>query len=493
MERRPRTPAARVASGLLVAVLLGGAACSGSDDGDEAAPPAREAPADETTAGEARSPTAGAPGVGDPYYPYSGNGGYDVDHYALDLSWDSDALRLDGTATLTATATQALSSFVLDLADVEVTGVTVDGADAQWDGPAANEMVVTPARPLAEGAEFVTAVTYATTPLTADGSDAFAPGWFGDAGEMYALFEPNGAPTLFPANDHPTDKATYDFRVTAPEDLEVAANGLLTGTEPGPGPGQKTWAYRSAHPMASYLVQVVIADLEFRESTGPGGLPIRHAIDTGTLDSVRPAVDRIGEMIEFYSERFGPYPFEAYGMVVLDAPLGLALETQTLSTFGTLSAEDEEVVAHELAHQWFGDDVSPATWQDVWLNEGFATYAQWLWTEDSGGRTADEEAADVAARPEVFALPPGDPGAGSMFDPSVYERGATTLHVVRHTIGDDAFFELLQTWVDRYGGESAATADFEALAEEVSGEELTPLFDAWLRAPELPDLDAWLS
>ena len=491
MERRRRAPAAQVVSALVVAALLA-AGCSGGD-GDDAAPSSSEAPADESTTAGPLSPTEGAPGVGDPYFPDAGNGGYDVGHYALDLTWDRDALRLDGTATLTATATQDLSSFVLDLAVVEVTAVTVDGADAQWDGPAGGEMTVTPAEPLAEGAEFTTAVTYATTPLTADGSDAFAPGWFGNAGEMFALFEPNGAPTLFPANDHPTDKATYDFRVTVPEDLEVAANGLLTATEPGPGSGVETWVYRSAHPMASYLVQVVIADLEFQESTGPGGLPIRHAIDTDTLDSVRPAVDRIGDMIEFYSGRFGPYPFEAYGMVVLDAPLGLALETQTLSTFGTLSAENEDVVAHELAHQWFGDAVSVATWQDIWLNEGFATYAQWMWTEHAGGRTVDESAADVSANPEVYALPPGDPGAGTLFDSSVYNRGALTLHVLRRTIGDDAFFELLQTWVDRYGGDAAGTADFEALAEEVSGEELTPLFDAWLRAPAMPDVDDWLS
>jgi aminopeptidase N len=483
MQRR------RVTAAALAAVVLV-AACSGGD-GDDAAPAAGDQPAsEETTSTGPQSPTAGAPGVGDPYYPGAGNGGYDVEHYALDLTWDRDALRLSGTATLTVTATQDLSSLSLDLADVDVSAVTVDGVDAPWDGPAGGEMTVTPAQPLAQGAEFTLAVTYGVTPLTADGSDAFAPGWFGNDGEMFVLFEPNGAPTLFPVNDHPTDKATYDFRITAPEDLEVAANGLLMVTELGPG--VRTWVYESAHPMASYLVQVVIADLEVQESTGPGGLPIRHAIDTDTIGSVRPAVDRIGDMIEFYSGRFGPYPFEAYGMLVLDAPLGLALETQTLSTFGTLSAEDEQVVAHELAHQWFGDDVSVATWQDIWLNEGFATYAQWMWSEDAGDRTADERAEEVNLNPQAYPLPPGDPGAGSMFDISVYDRGALTLHVLRRTIGDDDFFELLQTWVDHNGGGSASTADFEALAEDVSGEELTPLFDAWLLAPAMPDMREWI-
>ena len=484
MERRRRVVAA-----LLAAVLVM-AACSGPEGAKAAERSEREPTPGETAAGSA-PPAAGAPGVGDPYYPGAGNGGYDVGHYALDLTWDPDAERLQATATLTATATQALSSFSLDLADVDVSTVTVDGVDAPWDGPAGGEMTVTPVEPLAGGAEFTIAVGYAATPLTAEGSDAFAPGWFGDGGEMFVLFEPNGAPTLFPVNDHPTDKATYSFRITAPESLEVAANGLLTGTEPGDG--VKTWVYESTDPMASYLVQVVIGDLEFEESAGPGGLPIRHAFDTGILGDVDPAVDRVGDMIAFYESRFGPYPFEAYGMVVVDVPLGLALETQTLSTFGTLLAEDEDVVAHELAHQWFGDDVSVATWQDIWLNEGFATYSQWMWSEHDGGPTTDERAADESANPESYPLPPADPGAGQMFDGSVYVRGALTLHVLRHTIGDDGFFELLQTWVDRYGGDSASTADFEALAEDVSGQELTPLFDAWLRAPAMPDLDDWLA
>jgi len=486
--RHPRRLASRVAATLLPVALLG-TACSGG--GDDTAPQGGEAAPEETAPSVPLSPTAGAPGVGDPYYPGAGNGGYDVGHYALDLTWDPAAMRLAGTATLTATATQDLSSFDLDLADVDVTAVTVDGADARWDGPSGGEMVVTPAQPLAQDAAFTVEVAYGATPLTADGSDAFAPGWFGNDGHMFVLFEPNGAPTLFPVNDHPTDKATYEFRITAPADLEVAANGLLTGTEDGAG--VKTWSYESSHPIASYLVQIVISDLQFEESTGPGGLPIRHAIDTGTIDKVDPAVDRIGDMIQFYSDRFGPYPFEAYGMVVLDAPLGVALETQTLSTFDTTMAGDEDVVAHELAHQWFGDDVSVASWQDIWLNEGFATYAQWMWTEDRGGATADAMAVDANANPSSYPLPPGDPGAGRMFDGSVYQRGALTLHVLRRTIGDDDFFELLKTWVDRYGGDAAGTADFEALAEEVSGQELTPLFDAWLRAPAMPDLDDWLS
>jgi aminopeptidase N len=196
-------------------------------------------------------------------------------------------------------------------------------------------------------------------------------------------------------------------------------------------------------------------------------------------------------MIDVLDDMFGPYPFEAYGAVVVDEDLGFALETQTLSIFGTDSYEDPVVVAHELAHQWFGNHVTLGTWRDIWLNEGFATYAQWLWDERSGGPSAEDWAREVAGAGGLD-LPPAEPGPEGLFDISVYYRGALTLHVLRHELGDDAFFRLLQTWGEQYGGRSATTADFEALAAEVAGRDLQPLFDAWLRAPQMPNLDDYL-
>jgi aminopeptidase N len=252
-----------------------------------------------------------------------------------------------------------------------------------------------------------------------------------------------------------------------------------------------TWEYDAPDPMASYLVQLVVADLEFEESTGPDGLPIRHAFDADIAGSLGGSMDRTAEMIDLFDDHFGPYPFVAYGAVVVDEPLGFALETQTLSIFGTDAAASESVVAHELAHQWFGNDVSPATWQDIWLNEGFAVYASWLWSEHDGLGTVDE-LADAASGSTVLDLPPGDPGSAGLFDPSVYDRGALTLYALREAVGEDDFSTLVRTWVERYGGRSASTADFEALAAEVSGEDLTALFDAWLRAPSLPSLAEWV-
>ena len=486
MSRRPLAITAAVVVAVVVlvaAVVLTWPDRGGGDGGsdDPAARPDAGAPA--------LDPTDGAPGLGDPYFPDAGNGGYDVTQYDLDLTWDPDAGRMDGIASLTATATQDLSSFVVDLAaGMEVGDVTVDGEPAAVARESERDLRITPAEPLAEGRGFTTVVTYGGPPSTVPGDEFFDPGWFGDDGEVYALFEPIGAAALFPVNDHPTDKAGYAFRITVPEDLDVAANGLLQETIPGDG--VKTWVFDAPDPMASYLVQVVIADLTFAESEGPRGLPIRHAYDADVAGDFDAVMDRTAAMIEAFEAWFGPYPFVAYGAVVVDDPLSLALETQTLSIFGSTTASSEDIVAHELAHQWFGDDVSPETWRDIWLNEGFATYAQWLWA--AGGDIAAVEPLAEQALAGELALPPADPGPGRLFDISVYDRGALTLHVLRHTVGDDVFFAILQDWVSRFGGGVATTADFEALAEELSGQELTPMFDAWLRDEGLPDYDEWV-
>jgi aminopeptidase N len=456
------------------------------------ASPSPSVDASTTTATSAAAPAgrAGAGGVGDPYFPDAGNGGYDVDHYVLDLTWDPTTQRIDGVTTISAVATEALASFSLDLIGLEVTAVEVDGIPARWERRHDHELVVTPVRTLQEGARFTAGVRYRGTPAAIAGSAPLEPGFTSDGREAYVASEPNGAATFFPCNDHPTDKASYEIRVTVPEALDVAANGLLRATTAGATGGTETWVFDAPDPMATYLVQVVVANLRFEELTGPGGLPIRNAYDADLGREVGAAFARQGEMIDFFADLFGPYPFVTYGAVVVDEDLGFALETQTLSLFGSeLTAEP--VVAHELAHQWFGDDVSLGSWRDIWLNEGFATYAQWLWTEHRGGGSIDEIARASADTPGLD-VPPADPGADQLFGATVYVRGALTLHVLRHELGDDTFFEVLRTWVERYGGASATSADFESLAGEVSGRDLSDLFDAWLRAPELPSLSDWL-
>jgi aminopeptidase N len=476
-----------VGASLSIAIVVAAAAIAARDG--SSTPPAA-ATAGTTTSTVAPAGRAGASGVGDPYFPDAGNGGYDVDHYVLELTWDPTSRRVEGTTTIRAVATQALASFSLDLIGLDVTAVEVDGGAARWARPDDHELVVTPARTLREEATFTTVVRYEGTPAPIAGPAPIESGFTTDGREVYVASEPDGAPTFFPCNDHPTDKATYEIRVTVPDDMEVAANGLLRETISGASVGTGTWVFEAPDPMATYLVQMVVGNLRFEELTGPAGLSIRNVYDADVADAVGPVFERQGEMIDYFDDLFGRYPFATYGAVVVDEDLGFALETQTLSLFGSDLAS-EPAVAHELAHQWFGDHVSLGRWSDIWLNEGFATYAEWLWSEHRGDRTVDE-IARASARIPGLDVPPADPGADQLFHPTVYVRGALTLHALRHALGDDTFFGLLRTWVDRYGGASATSADFEALAAEVAGRDLTALFDAWLRTPGLPALANWL-
>jgi aminopeptidase N len=273
----------------------------------------------------------------------------------------------------------------------------------------------------------------------------------------------------------------------------VAANGVLEDTLDNGA--TKTYVWDMNDPMATYLATLEIGDYVVQESEGPGGLPIRNYFPRDLEDQAEYDFARSADMLAFYSDTFGPYPFDAYGVVVVDTTLGFALESQTMILMGreqvTGRRESEETIAHEMAHQWFGDSVTIADWPDIWLNEGFATYASWLWTEHDQGEEYFQAAVDrvyqfVQARRNF--VPPGDPPANDLFNVGVYYRGALTLHALRLTVGDDAFFQILKTYYERFQGGNATTEDFIAVAEEVSGQDLTDLFDAWLYNDELPAL-----
>ncbi len=330
--------------------------------------------------------SAGAAGIGDPYFPDMGNGGYEVAHYAIDLVVDVPADVISGTATISAHALQDLSRLNLDYEGPAIREALLNGAPCQVDRYG-GELTLTPAEPLPAGEPFTATVSYAGRPGAhrADGDDRYALGWYHYGDGTLVASEPIGAATWYPVNDHPSDKATYTLRVTVDAPWEVAANGVFVAVQSRGG--QRTYVWEETSPMASYLATVAIADWEVDAPGSVGGVPIRNYFYAGIPAGIRAAYADIGAMMAYFQETLGPYPFEAYGVVVHDVDLGFALETQTLSTFG--SGEPRYLtVSHELAHQWFGNSVSPATWQDVWLNEGLATYAGYLWQEHTEGPAA---------------------------------------------------------------------------------------------------------
>jgi aminopeptidase N len=545
---------------------------------------------------------AGSDGIGDPYFPKMGNGGYDALHYTLDLAADVQSNTLSGTVTLEAQATEDLSSFNLDFTGFEISAVTLDGQPVSYDRQD-GELIIGPLDPpLASGQTITLAVTYSGTPQGIDVSGIpLLLGWYNYGSGVFVASEPAGAAGWYPVNDHPLDKATYTFRITVPEPYVVAANGVLEDTLDNGDTTTYVWEMRQ--PMASYLATVDIDQFELQTGEGPGGLPIRNYFPPDIASLARKDFAQVPEMIAFFEDIFGPYPFDAYGVVVADAEFYFALETQSLSLFsrGWISGtgEVEIAVVHELSHQWFGDSVSPASWKDVWLNEGFATYASWLWFEHTQGAEAldylvRQNYGDIASdqdsfyqmftrdqmvalmqqvdltdrtySPEVVAqfvrvllsgalaqdqidttlaqlpthdldgpalialvndlpfdstglgatqlrqlvdllgvsvddltaagiplpessyVPPGNPPAHDLFNGGVYLRGGLTLHALRLAVGDEIFFTIMKTYYDRYQFGNASTADFIAVAEEISGQSLGDLFDAWLYAPRLPDL-----
>lgn len=469
-----------------------------------ATPAATDLPVEEPTEQAAETPTelpadpfAGASGMGDSFYPNFGNGGYDTQHYTLDIQVLNVATsEMKATTTIEAVATQALSRFNVDFAGFEITSLTVQNEAAEFTRQG-QELTITPAQPLSKDEEFSVVISYQgiPKPMTSQALP-FPTGWIAYGDGIFVLSEPDGSASFYPVNDHPLDKATYTIIVTVPEPYEAAVNGLLENEEDNGD--TTTYTFGINDPMASYLTTININDFDVETMESEGGIPIRNYYAASLPENINGPFARQGEMLDYFSELFGEYPFEVYGALVMDIEFGAALENQTLSIFGVdmVDPDDmegsEAVVAHELTHQWFGDSVSVADWSDIWLNEGFATYGEALWVEyDYGEEGLNEWVTavynEVEAYPDFYP-PPGSPAPNDLFNGGVYLRGGLTLHALRAAVGDEAFFEILRAYHDRYKYGNAATEDLIAVAEEVSGQQLDELFDTWLYGEQLPPM-----
>jgi Peptidase family M1 domain/Peptidase M1 N-terminal domain/Immune inhibitor A-like, MAM domain len=660
----------------------------------------------QTAEGAERRFTPGGAGAGDPYFPLDGNGGYDVKHYDVDVSYNPVTEHLSGTATIAAQATQNLSRFNFDFDGLRVQSIHVAGQPATWtrhDG----ELVVTPSHGIASGHGFTSVVTYQGTPRQFRDPGVGTVGFVRTNDGAVVVGEPHVASIWFPANDHPTDKASFSFHITVPAGLQAVSNGRLASHPTRAG--WTTWNWMATEPMATYLATTAIGHFDIRHyranglgfwdavdpqlddpgdnpaprtgsryawsdevlqqapsfkrlahrievpaegtklsfwvdrdterkfdfltveahpvgtnewttlpdenghtnrslgfacpfdlvlhpflkhyvtdngdgSCSPSGttgvwraisgrshgferwtvdlsryagatiqLSISYVSDEGfqargvfvddvvgpngqgttsfetdgnTMDGwtvpgpppgdapnpndwksatradvttpadyVKATLARQPEILRFESATFGAYPWSTSGAIVDVAPIGFALENQTRPTyssgffdFGT----NEDVVVHELAHQWYGDSVAVRRWSEVWLNEGFATYAQWLWSDHEGFDTPADIfnfwMTEVPADDDLWRLEIGDPGPRHLFDFPVYVRGALTLQALRMKIGDQAFFTVLRRWAAQNAGGNGDTAGFRTLAERVSGKPLGALFHTWLHTTTKPSL-----
>ncbi|MFE9749949.1 M1 family metallopeptidase [Saccharothrix saharensis] len=418
-----------------------------------------------------------------PYLPDHGDDGYRVGHYDLELDYKPHTGRLAGRATLSAVADGPCARVVLDFGTLTVNRVLVDGRPARHVH-GGGKLRVRPARPV--DGPFTVEVRYSGVARPVRSRHWGELGWDQLTDGALVASQPIGAPSWFPCNDLVRDKATYRVSVTAPSPYTVLANGVPVDLRVAGG--STTWVYEQAEPMATYLASVQIGRY--------GRLPLAEGQDVAAparlLRAARHDFARQPRMMAVFEELFGPYPFRNYQVVVTDDELEVPVEAQGMSVFGANHVDGrrghERLVAHELAHQWFGNSVGLADWRDIWLNEGFACYAEWLWSERSGGPSAaahaDRAHARLSRSPQDLRV--GDPGVADLFDDRVYQRGALTLHGLRVKLGDAAFFGVLRAWTDGHRHGTATTGDFVALAQRHAGEPLTAFFRAWLAEPRLP-------
>jgi aminopeptidase N len=430
--------------------------------------------------GGAIATAAGAPvEPREPFFPRSGNRGYNVIHYDVTLGYQPRSGQLNARDVVEARATTGLRRFSLDLDGLKVTSVGVDGEPAEFSRGRGKVKIV-PATPIAKGAAFTVDLRYQGQPRRVTDPDDSTEGWYRTEDGAVGVGEPVGTAAWLACNNAPRDKASFDIQITVPAGLEAVSNGRLVARKNVDG--RESFSWSEPAPMASYLALVDIGKGKLLRGHA-GKLPTWTLIDPRLVKASRAAIDSLPEIIRFESRIYGPYPFAAAGSVVDLANLGYALETQSRPIYAFVP--DRTTVVHETAHQWFGDSVSLERWPNIWLNEGFATWTQWYFAEKHGGKTAQQVFVELYRRPAsetgFWDPPSGHPGqAKNLFITSTYVRGAMTLQALRDKIGTHDLLRIMRTWATEHRYGHGDIEGFIALSNRISGQHLRGFFDRWL-------------
>lgn len=454
----------------------------------------------------------GAPGIGDSLFPGLGNGGYDAQHYDLQQRYDTVPTQtVPGRVTMNAVATQSLSSFNLDFAGTAVTSVKVDGQAAKfvWQQDE-GELVITPAAAICRGQRFTAEVAYTAGPKPVEPGNLYPVGWIGTRDGSYTSFQPDTAHTAIPVNDHPADKATWSFTLDVPTGVNAVTNGVNTGKRTN---GDRTvWSFQERSPLATELMQIAVGtDLLIKQRRTVSGVQYRDVIAAGPQSYLEPAFAQGPAQLQWAMDKVGIFPHPIYGNLGIDQCFGYALETQGISlhseclfnpTFipGRTGQEwfYSSVMVHEIAHEWYGNSVSPRRWSDLWLNEGWATYFMKIWEEERdtidewGNPSLDDYMREVYSQGDIWRTAYGPvarpASAQTLFSENVYDGGALVLYALRLQVGDAAFDRIMKGWPSQNKDSSRSTDDFIAFASRTSGKDLRAFMRAWVYGTTTPPM-----
>jgi hypothetical protein len=465
----------------------------------------------------------GARGLNDPLLPQIGNGGYDAQHYDINLDYDPAANSFStARVTMSATATQDLSEFSLDFQDLPVDEVLVDGAHATFSqvgaptalpggGTQPMKLVVDPASGITSGSTFTVEVDYHGAPQVFTDPDGSEEGWITNTGgSSFVVGEPMGSQAWFPSNNHPSDKATFSTSVTVPSGYTALGVGELDSATDSAG--KTTWSWSEDDPTATYLVTASVASTplpaQFSQShvalADGRSLPIYDTVATSAVPVIAGIQSLTGQdksMIDSLAAHYGAYPLDSYGSFWDQNPaVGYELEVQTKSHFSTAPVPASTYL-HELSHQWWGDSVTLHDWNDVWHNEGWAQLSEWIWGADSGSDPSTPpqhfDSSYSGASASDWKTPPatldGDPAKMFASFPT-YERPGMMLEGFREIIGVDAFDDFAKSLQTTFAHGNIDTPQFIDFAKQHSGlstaqlPRLDDYFQQWLYGTTKPTI-----